>query len=282
MKSDFSQAIQSVKNTAGSLMDTTASSVVTETKITLDKLENSAGEAGQTLSSLTTNLAQSVTGLNEATTKLKTSVLEATGGAIDTITKTSNQAANVLKEKTVQSTDALNSTTDIAVHRLHNATDSMTQTAEKTKLALNESVQKAEHLRGVISSSVHDVVATSMKAWMSEHPILSWIIAHPLWSIALLVVVLFLCWSLLGAIAQFTQQAWLALLQAPLKATQLLSRGAFQSLKRADVFSSTELTSQKDVQERLSKIVSRLEVLQQEEEALIREMQSILILKIEE
>lgn len=263
-------------------MDKTAISVTTETKTTIDKLDSFLEASGQTFSHLQTNLIQSVGGLNEATTTLKTSILEATGGAVETITKTSNQAANVLKEKTVQATDALNGATDTAVHQLNNATDSMTQTAEKTKLALNETVQKAEHLSGVISSSVHDVVATSMQAWMLEHPILSWIITHPLWSIALLVLVLFLCWSLLGAVAQFTQQAWLALLQSPLKATQLLSRSAFQSFKRADVFSSTELTSQQDVQERLSKIVSRLEVLQQEEEALIREMQSILILKIEE
>lgn len=237
------------------------------------------GESGQTLSNLTNDLNQAVSGLNKATTTLKTSVLEATGGAVKTITETSHQAANALKETTVQATGVLNDATNVAVHRLNDATHSITQTAEKTKLALDETLQKTEQLSGTIAHSVQNVVATSMKTWMAEHPIVSWIIAHPLWTIVLTVLVIFLCWSLLGAIAQLTQRVWLALLQAPLKLTQLLSKGAFQAFQSADASSLTKVKGQQDVQERLSKIFSRLEALHQEQEALMREMRSMLVSK---
>jgi len=279
MKSDFSQTIQSAKDTAGSLIDQATSSATVETRIALDKLNNLVGESGQAFSSLTSNLNQTVSGLNKATTTLKTSVLEATGGAVKTITETSNQAANALKETTVHATGVLNNATNVAVEKLNTATSSITQTAEKTKLALDETLQKTEHLSGAISNSVQEVVVTSMQGWMAEHPIVAWIMAHPLWSIALIVLIIFLCWSLLGAIAQLTQRVWLALLQAPLKLTQSLSKGAFHVFQSADASSLTKVKGQQDVQERLSKIFSRLEALHQEQEALMREMQSMLISK---
>lgn len=279
MKGDFSKTIQSVKNTAGSLIDKATSSATAETSITLNKLDHLVGESGQAFSSLTSNLNQTVSGLNEATTTLKTSILDATGGAVKTITETSHQAANAFKETTAQATGALNGATNDAVHKLNNATSSVTQAAEKTKLALDETLQKTERLSGVIAHSVQNVVVTSMKTWMAEHPIVSWIIAHPLWTIALTVLVIFLCWSLLGAIAQLTQRVWLALLQAPLKLTQLLSRGAFQAFQSADASSLTKVKGQQDVQERLFKIFSRLEALHQEQEVLMKEMRSMLISK---
>jgi len=279
MESGFSQTIQSVKNTAGSFIDQAVSSATTETKTAFDQLQTLVGESGQTLNHLTTNLNQSVSGLNDATTTLKTSVLEATGGAVKTITETSHQAASSFKETTVQAADALNHATNVAVYKLDNATNALTQTAEKTKLALDSTLQKTEQLSGAIAHSVQDVVATSMKTWMAEHPIVSWTIAHPLWSIALIVLVVFLCWSLLGAIVQLTQRLWLALLKAPFKFTQLLSRGMFQSFQRADISSLTKMKGQQDVQERLAKISSRLEALHQEQEALMREMRSMLVSK---
>ena len=289
MKSGFSQTIQGVKNRAGSLIHQATSSVTTETQNTLDKLENLVGESGQTLSHLTTDLNQSVSGLDEAATMLKTSVLEATGGAVQTITETSHQAASVFKETTLQATDALNNATNLSVHKLNAATDSLTQTAAKTKLVLDETLQKTEQLSGAISYGAQEVVVNSMQGWMAEHPIVAWIVAHPLWSIALIVFAIFLCWSLLGAVVQLTQKAWIALLQAPLKLIQMLWSGLSQSFHRTDASSLmlpdvtqpdvTQPASQREAQERLPQILSRLEALHQEQEALMKEMRSMLVSK---
>lgn len=139
-------------------------------------------------------------------------------------------------------------------------------------------------MNGVIAHNVQDAVGESIQSWLAEHPVLAWIIAHPLWTIALLVLTLFLCWSLLGAIAQLFQQAWLALLQAPLKLAQFLSRklfpqGLWQSLPPRKESSLINLDSQQDLHEQLPKILKRLDALRQEQEALIKEMQSILMSK---
>ncbi|XGV98862.1 MAG: hypothetical protein ACAF41_07955 [Leptolyngbya sp. BL-A-14] len=135
-----------------------------------------------------------------------------------------------------------------------------------------------------VSHVMQDVVGDSIQSWLAEHPVLAWIVAHPLWTIVLLVLTLFLCWSLLGAIAQLMQQVWLALLQAPLKLAQWLSRklipnGLLQSFLRKEETSLTKLGSQQDLQEQLPQLLNRLEALRQEQEALIKEMQSMLISK---
>lgn len=279
MTSDLSQVLQSAKKTVGHFTDKAANSVTSETKNALDKLGNLVGEPEQTINNLTTTLTQSVSGLDESTGQLRTSFLDATGEATSRITDATSRTASTFKETTEQATGALNDATQVVVHQLNDATSSITQTAEKTKVALDETLQKTEHLSGVVANSVQDFVATSIKTWMTEHPMISWVIAHPLWTIALVLLALLLCWSLLGAIAQFTQQVWLFILQAPLKLMQALPKSAFQLLKRADTLQSMTLNAQQDTQKRLPAILNRLEMLRQEQEILMKEVHSILLVK---
>ncbi|MBD2036712.1 hypothetical protein H6F76_17010 [Leptolyngbya sp. FACHB-321] len=276
MTDNFPQTVQSVKNTLDGFTNETINVATVEAKSTLNKLLHVMGNSGQTLNNLASNLNQPVSGLNEATTKLNTSMLEATDGAVNIITETTHQAASAVKETAAQATGTLNGATNIVVHKLNNATSSITQTAEKTKLALDETLQKTEQLSGAISNSVQDVVATSVKMWMAQHPIVSWVMAHPVWTIALVLLLLFLCWGLLAAIAQFTQQVWLFILQAPLKLTQSLAKGTFQSLKRFEILQPAKSEGQGNVQQRLHEILNHLELLRQEQEVLMKEMHSIL------
>jgi len=279
MTSDLSQVLQSAKKTSGIFVDKAANSVTNETKNVLDKLGDLVGEPGQTINTLTTNLTQSVSDLDESTGQLRTSFLDATGEAASRITDATNRTASAFKETTEQATGALNDATHDVVHKLNDATSSITQTAEKTKVALDETLQKTEQLSGVVANSIQDFVITSIKTWMTEHPMMSWVIDHPLWTIALVLLALLLCWSLLGAIAQFAQQVWLFILQAPLKLMQELPKSAFQLLKRADTLQSMTLNAQQDAQKRLPEILNRLEMLRQEQEILMKEVHSILPFK---
>ncbi len=279
MARDLSQVIQTAKEATGTFTDKAINSVTSETKNAFEKLGNLVGEPEQVINNLETSLTQSVNDLDEATGKLRTSFLEATGAAANSITDATNRAVNTLKETTEKSTGMLNDATTVAVDKLNDATSSITQTAEQTKLALDETLQTAEQLSGAISTSVQDVVSTSITTWMTDHPMVSWFISHPLWTIALVLLALLLGWSLIGAIAQFTQRAWLFILQAPLKLAQSLSKGVLQPIKQADRLQSITLNAPQDTQKRLPEILNRLEILRQEQEALMTEIHSILLLK---
>jgi ElaB/YqjD/DUF883 family membrane-anchored ribosome-binding protein len=285
MIGNLSQVMQNTKDSVGSFTDKATTSITTvgaETKNTLNHLENLVGESAQQIQDLATHLPQPIDRLNESVENLKTSVPEVIGGAMSTITEATNRAANTVKLTTEQATGALSDATNVAVHQLNDAAKSMTQTAEQTKLVLDETLQRAEQLSGSIANSVQDLVVTSVETWMSEHPIISWTIAHPLGAIALVLVTLFLGWGLLRAVAQGTQQVWLLILKAPLKLTQSLAKGTSQSLKRTDLLQTTRLDSQLEVHKRLPEILSRLEILRQEQDTLIKEMHSIFSQKFEE
>ena len=230
---------------------------------------------------MTTNLTQSLSSFNDVTGKLKTSVLEAGSGAVSTVIEAKNQATITVTETAGQAAGVWHQATNTAVQTLNDATTSVTQTAEKTKTALDTTLQQAGQLSEVLSSSAQNLVVTSTKGWIAEHPTMSWLVAHPLWTIGLVLLTLFLTWSLLGAIAQLVQQALLSLLQAPLKLMRSLFTGIVQLflLKRTDAPQAAQLNSQEAIQQRLIEILDRLEGLRQEQDALMKEMHTLLISK---
>lgn len=118
------------------------------------------------------------------------------------------------------------------------------------------------------------VFAAPFQSWLSDHPAIAWMVAHPLWTVGLLFVVLLMTWGLLGAIARFIQEAWLAILQVPLRLAQFLFRGTFRLFLRAAP--SQASLPESAPQNRMNEILSRLEAIHQEEEALMKEMRSLL------
>jgi len=123
------------------------------------------------------------------------------------------------------------------------------------------------------------MITTSVQMWIAEHPIVAWVVAHPLWAIAVILLVLLSAWGLLGAIARFIQQAWLFILQAPLKLIYWLFGRTFKLFNQVNAFQFTQL-DQPDTQKRLPEILDRLEILRKEQEILIQEMRSLLESKI--
>jgi uncharacterized protein YqgV (UPF0045/DUF77 family) len=281
MTIDLSQIMQRTEKAVSSFTDKAANSVNAETTSALSHSANSGGELQQTFNHLTTNLTQSLSSFNEVTEKLKTSALETASGAASTVIEAKNQATISVTETAGQAKGVWNQATTAAAQKLNDATTSMTETAEKTKAALETTVQQAGQLREVLSSSAQDLVVTSTEGWVEDHPTMSWLVVHPLWTVGLLLLTLFLTWSLLGAIAQLIQHAFLSLLQAPLKLMRSLFKGVFQLFlfKRTDASQAAPLNSQQTMQQRLIEILNRLESLRQEQDALMKEMHTLLISK---
>ncbi len=162
---------------------------------------------------------------------------------------------------------------------LHGASSVMTQTAERSKLALDGTFQKAEQLGGSITNGMQDAMVTSLQQWLAQHPIFAWVVAQPLWAIALLCLSLFLGWSLLGALVRVTQNVWLLILQAPWKLVQWLFGGIWQWFNRPDANPVPRFEPPAPLHPRLAEILDRLDTLRQEQDALMQEMQAILLSK---
>jgi hypothetical protein len=265
MMDNFSETIQNAKNNIESFTDKATDTVATEAKNAFDKFGALTDSSGQTINNLTNNFTKAASGLNDATAKIKTSVLDATNGAVKTLTEASNQAASVVKETTNKATGALNEATNISVHKINDATTSISEAADKTKLALDDTLHKAEQLSSAIANSVQEVILTSVKMWMVEHPAIAWIVNHPLLAIILILFIFLVFWNLLNAIIKIIPQIFLFILKIPFIS-------AFKIFQNIPLIKSNNL----DIQERLPTILIRLEELRQEQDNLMREMKEIL------
>jgi exonuclease VII large subunit len=207
-----------------------------------DKATDTFSLTSQTVDRLTTTLNQATSGVSQATLEAKTA-----------LTQTATDTTSTIATATTK-----------AVRSLTEATNSVSQAAEKTKLSLDETLQKAEKLSDTLTDGVQDLIKTSAQEWIAAHPLIAGILSHPLWSIGAIFLILLIGWGLIGAIARFIEQAWLLILQSP-----------FALLKKT---AELNLVA-KDPKKQLVDVLVRLENLNQEQDKLLQEVKEILSLK---
>lgn len=152
------------------------------------------------------------------------------------------------------------------------------------KNSIGGGFQDFTRLPEAVSENIKQTVLNTIETWMHNHPIWAWFIHHPLWTIGLILLTLLLLWGFIGAIAQSTQKLWVFILQSPLKLVQILLGSILKSLNlpKTPFLSKQKLDKQEthqNGQQRLVEIMNRLEAMRQEQETLMQEAQSILVVK---
>jgi hypothetical protein len=121
------------------------------------------------------------------------------------------------------------------------------------------------------TSSLGHATATLLQDWVAEHPMLAWGMSHPLWAIALLLLVLFLLWGLLQAIAQFAAGVWLGLGRLPIHLFRGIGIGFLWMLRQTPPTQTPPTPKQK-----MAELLAELERVQQEEQRLTKEIKGLL------
>jgi hypothetical protein len=111
----------------------------------------------------------------------------------------------------------------------------------------------------------------AIQTWLESHPTIAWMVNHPIWTLIIGVLAIFLFWGLLNAIARFTEQFWIALLRSPLKLSQWIFRGSPHLLMGLLWFKPKD-----DPKKQLKEVLDRLEELRQEEDKLLEQVKKFL------
>ena len=144
----------------------------------------------------------------------------------------------------------------------------------------NETIQRVEQLSDALAETLQREVVASFQNWLEAHPLVSWSIAHPLWTSALFLGLLLLLGGLLRVVTRLSEQVWLVIFQVPLKLGQWLLGIVFSAFTKVLASQGANRESRKeDRQERLAYILLRLEAIRQEQEALLEEMKAIVVLE---
>jgi hypothetical protein len=128
-----------------------------------------------------------------------------------------------------------------------------------------------------ISQSIEQAIASYFSNWLGQHSYLVWMLAHPLPSLILLIIGIFLLLGLFKAIGRGMEQLWVFLLKTPFRLLQPLFRLIWRSTLRIfghTNFSESQLTVQTTT-ERIESIVDRLQILAREQELLLGELSSL-------
>ena len=130
-----------------------------------------------------------------------------------------------------------------------------------------------------ISASIEHALANYFSQWLIAHPYLAWTIAHPLPSIGLLLLTIFSLWGLIKAIGHGIEQTWLLLLTTPFRLLQPIFGLMWSSIRGMGHNQPSDkqlnLRSLPNSPERIDYIIDRLEILRQEQDALLQELSSL-------
>jgi hypothetical protein len=182
---------------------------------------------------------------------------ETNTGVMDSLTKLARGIQAAFTEATNSTVNSVNQLTQQAVSGITDtAQDSLTVTLTK---ADNVIVYMTDSLQKAISSLLYD--------WFKEHPLIFWLVTHPLVTLSITFISLFLLWRLLNAIGSLVDRLWLWILRSPwLVGKSLFRLGKKQVTGTAD--SVKELTET----EKLTYILTKLEAIEQQQQQIMQEL----------
>lgn len=136
--------------------------------------------------------------------------------------------------------------------------------------------QLSSKASNTVGKGVTDAVGMSLQNWLNAHPLIHWVVDHPLWTVGFVVLAIFLFWGLLRAIARFIEQLWLVILRSPLLLFRWILGMGTRTYEQLAGAKDLPVPAQVKSQERLTEILTRLETLRQEQDALLQEVRSLL------
>jgi hypothetical protein len=127
------------------------------------------------------------------------------------------------------------------------------------------------------TEAIQGAVVGIFQNWLMAHPILGWGVTHPLLSLGMGLVLFFVLWGLLRAIAQLTERLWVILLRVPIRLGQWIFRQLPNIFRFQPNFLSVDQTHlPTDREQHLRELLLRLEHLQREQALLLQDIKNSL------
>jgi len=310
-RSDVSQSFQKTKEFLTEKVGKAVDSVSQATAEAKSSLSESANQPKEALTQ-TTNSA--VTAVNQATNnalgtvadkteKARIAISEVANQAVSRVSETTNKAVDAVSHSAATAKETINQTTNSAVNTLNQSTsqtvERVNQVTEKANASLEDNIQKAGIMSDATSNALQRAIDGMFKNWMDSHPVVFWLVSHPLISLAMLLLFIFIILGFLQALGNFFAKGWLFILQIPLKFMQGVLSLASKSVSNLGGVVVNSLVSKNpkdknnsalqlrgvesnslESQERIANILIRLEAIRQEQNQLLQEASAILSNKI--
>jgi hypothetical protein len=237
-----------------------------------EEMMNSLTElTNKSLSNLTATQEKFNNAWHQTLNHVVTQVTDTTGTAINSVTNTAKQAETSVRETLGKTQTSLQDTLEQAV----NLSNSASQAIE-------------EPINNIINHQVE--VITN---WINNHPtifwlikLLNWSISHPIASLLIVFIGLFIIWKLFQLFSRILEQGLLFTLKTPIKfiyslvysiwdilTKKLLNKSVFTQPKQSNVHINN---ANSDKNEKLLSLLNRLETIRQEQNNILQEIKTLL------
>lgn len=184
----------------------------------------------------------------------------------ETLTRAAEVGRATLEATAQQATDSIHAMT-------HQAIEVVSGTTEQAQAALVETLQHTEVLGDAVAQSVQRGISASIHHWLIEHPLIAWMLTHPLYLLGFGVLCILLLGGLFRLIGRLTEHAWWILLKLPVRLMRWAIQGILGLLRgkaEYDQFPEHRIAN------RQLDILARLDEIKREEAELIQELRSLL------
>ncbi len=238
-------------------------------KDSIDKFKNSFDGVFQAASEASNVAIDKIGGITETA---KNTLTDITNQGMNSVIKTADSAQNKLTNMANQAIEQVNNVTKQGV-------ETVSETTEKAKSSLDGIMDKASQINETLTESVNRAITVFIQQWAENNRILVWMITHPLWTLGILLLFIFLFWGLFRFFARLSEDVWYVILKYPIQLSKFIFGSIFQVFK--SIFkskSSQDLSFDNNPKARLNRIVTRLDEIKTEEKELLEEMKTILSL----
>ena len=158
---------------------------------------------------------------------------------------------------------------------LDNLAEKLNPLETKALSLFDRATDKALNLDDYVVNSITNSVGISLTNWLNQHPLIAWLVSHPLITLvvsfitAILLVRLIL--TIYRVIASTIDRMWLAILRSPFAILKFLFGW---EAKPKDINRNTTITNYEVTNDsaRLEEIVTRLDLIQQQQQEIIQEL----------
>jgi chemotaxis protein histidine kinase CheA len=273
-------ATESAQATASTLPDSAPSSnPIDQAPEAIAWVSNAAQRTWETLQTTTTQATQTVMAkatslsdrtahiLADTTSQTRQSLAEVAAQTQSQLSDVTHQTQNWLTDTAQQTTEqVIDASTAFSARITEQASAQFEAIAQRWHAASATVLTQADQWSDRLSESLQTSLAAIPQQWVAEHPVLIWLVGHPLWTLGLSLLSLVLFMGLIRAIARSAGNAWFATVDAP------YTLGG-QVLNRVNrVAHQPNATASQD---ELVQLLNRLEAIGREQNQILRQIATL-------
>lgn len=199
-----------------------------------------------------------------------------------TISDRINQELDFLENVKQTTIDNILQTTETVKNNLSEASDRAITTT------ITQTAQITDNVNNITTKALENAIDFTIKNWLNQHPVLFWLVTHPIWTLIIFLFVIFLIFGLFEAVTTLIKSLWLFIFKMPeklVRKTANLTIITFQNIgnqifwpqnSHQNKLKLTKIGNKSDRQQRIAEILDRLEQLKQEQNRLLTEIAEML------